>query len=132
LKNIPFLIAFFAGVIFGWPTLVGMLVSEGVYQHECEEGTDPHGTCDARTIKLTYIFTAGPPSLRSSTGPQPHQTYPYSAATCQSLSPLPMGFFLDRFGTKRTIAVSYLLSVLGFLSMAFSLWNCTPTFTRLC
>ena len=52
---------FTSGIIFGWPSLVLLLKSEGVYREGCSQvaNSSSTGVCAAQEVKLNLIFTVG-------------------------------------------------------------------------
>lgn len=87
-----------SGVVFGWPAMVIMLESQGVYQYLCEEGA--HLPCQAQLNRFNLVFVV--------------------ASTGFAWSVLPMGVILDRWGPKICVAMGSVLIFAGSLLFAFS------------
>jgi MFS family permease len=92
---------FITGVVFGWPALLLMLTSEGIYQDECAAASPPNPEieCKERTLRFNLVFTC--------------------AASVSQASGLFVGFALDKFGPKRTMLVGSVLVISASLMFAF-------------
>lgn len=87
-----------SGVIFGWSALLSILQRDGVYEEFCNENEIL--PCTEQKQKLAIIFTV--------------------AAAASTISQLPMGIILDRFGPRFTVLMATIFSILGALLFAFS------------
>ncbi|MBN3311696.1 S43A3 protein, partial [Atractosteus spatula] len=95
----------FAGLVFGWASLVFVLKSDGYFSSLCSNHTDSNGTqhtvdCSAQDEQLSLVFTI--------------------ASFMNNFMTLPNGFIFDRFGTAvaRLLAISFHTS--ATLMVAFS------------
>eukprot|EP00929_Paragymnodinium_shiwhaense_P019152 TRINITY_DN13156_c0_g1_i4.p1 TRINITY_DN13156_c0_g1~~TRINITY_DN13156_c0_g1_i4.p1 ORF type:complete len:487 (+),score=61.73 TRINITY_DN13156_c0_g1_i4:73-1533(+) len=91
----------FAGIVFGWASFDDLLVHKGFYDFLCTEAEiNKWEPCDPQKKALNRAFTA--------------------ATTAVSLSSLPGGWFLDRFGPFPAVLLSGLLNMMGLLGMLFA------------
>ena len=85
----------FSGIIFGWPALNSMLISEGVfYSSLCGDEPQP---CDAQKTALNRAFTY--------------------ASTALSLVSLPAGALIDRYGPLAGGSIVGVLNILGLIGI---------------
>ncbi|XP_028816144.1 solute carrier family 43 member 3b [Denticeps clupeoides] len=93
----------FAGAVFGWPSLVFVLKSDGYFQQLCVN-TTVNGTyttdCSSQDKQFSLIFTI--------------------ASFMNNFLTLPNGFLFDRFGTAVTRLLGISLYTAGTLLIAFS------------
>lgn len=92
-----FICSTMSGVIFGDAALRPVLISSGVYSDRCKPNED---TCDAQLLRLVLLFTV--------------------ASTMNSVSSLPGGMFLDKFGPRKTGIMGSILFIIGCLFFALS------------
>jgi len=99
---------FFAGIIYGWPSLQYVLMQEGYFQEQC------HST-NNRTVQNKTGFQ----ELKFCPEMMNMFNLAFTLATaCQNVSALIFGFIIDRYGTwmMRSIAT-------GLYSLAFVLFS---------
>jgi len=87
-----------SGVIFGWPPLLLVLQSEGIYADSCP--VDEPDRCPEQIEKLNLIFVL--------------------ASTFFSCCVLPLGVFLDWAGPRLSCALGSVLFLAGTILFAFS------------
>ncbi|XP_022540626.2 solute carrier family 43 member 3a [Astyanax mexicanus] len=94
----------FAGVVFGWASLVFVLKNDGYFSDLCVNVTEANGTtvtdCSAQDERFSLIFTV--------------------ASFMNNFLTLPNGFIFDRFGTMATRLLAIFLYTLGTLLVALS------------
>ncbi|XP_066535204.1 solute carrier family 43 member 3a [Hoplias malabaricus] len=94
----------FAGVVFGWASLVFVLKTDGYFSELCVNVTEANGTeavdCSAQDEQYSLIFTV--------------------ASFMNNFVTLPIGFLFDRFGTMTTRFLSIFLYTIGTLMVALS------------
>ncbi|XP_038848457.1 solute carrier family 43 member 3-like [Salvelinus namaycush] len=94
----------FAGVVFGWASLVFVLKTEGYFSYLCVNTTGVNGTqfldCSAQDEQFSLIFTI--------------------ASFMNNFLLLPNGFLFDRFGTMVTRLLGISMYTSGALFVAFS------------
>ncbi|XP_076878611.1 solute carrier family 43 member 3b [Brachyhypopomus gauderio] len=93
----------FAGVVFGWASLVFVLKSDGYFSHMCINVTvsgNVSEDCSAQDEQLSVIFTI--------------------ASFMNNFFTLPNGFLFDHFGTMVTRLVGISIYTTGTLLIAFS------------
>ncbi|XP_048826564.1 solute carrier family 43 member 3b [Brienomyrus brachyistius] len=94
----------FAGIIFGWASLVFVLKAEGYFGNLCTNGTAVNSSesveCNSQDDKFSLVFTI--------------------ASFLNNFLLFPNGFFFDRFGTMATRLLAIVLYTTGVLMVAFS------------
>ncbi|XP_072554060.1 equilibrative nucleobase transporter 1 isoform X2 [Paramormyrops kingsleyae] len=94
----------FAGIVFGWASLVFLLKAESYFGNLCTNGTAVNSSesadCSHQDDQLSLIFTI--------------------ASFLNNFLLLPSGFFFDRFGTMATRLLAVILYTTGVLMVAFS------------
>ncbi|XP_076830413.1 solute carrier family 43 member 3a [Brachyhypopomus gauderio] len=95
---------FFAGVVFGWASLVFVLKSDGYFSDLCVNVTEANSNmdvgCSAQDKQLSLVFTV--------------------ASFMNNFLTLPNGFIFDHFGTMATRFLAIALYTTGTLLVAFS------------
>ncbi|XP_026790824.1 solute carrier family 43 member 3a [Pangasianodon hypophthalmus] len=94
----------FAGVVFGWASLVFVLKTDGYFNDLCVNVTQANGTtdkdCSAQDEQFSLIFTV--------------------ASFMNNFLTFPNGFFFDLYGTMATRLLAIFLYTTGTLVVAFS------------
>ncbi|XP_022616113.1 solute carrier family 43 member 3 isoform X1 [Seriola dumerili] len=94
----------FAGVVFGWASLVFVLKTEGFFSSLCVNTTEVNAThvldCSGQDEQFSLVFTV--------------------ASFMNNFLTLPNGFLFDRFGTTVARLFGIFLYTMGTLMMAFS------------
>ncbi|KAI4881232.1 hypothetical protein NFI96_033479 [Prochilodus magdalenae] len=94
----------FAGVVFGWASLVFVLKTDGYFSDLCVNVTEANGTavtdCSAQDEQFSLIFTV--------------------ASFMNNFLTLPNGFLFDHFGTMATRFLAIFLYTTGTLLVAVS------------
>lgn len=100
----------FAGIVFGWASLVFVLKTDGYFSELCVNVTEVNGTtdkdtftlldCSAQDEQFSLIFTV--------------------ASFMNNFLTLPNGFLFDLYGTMATRFLAIFLYTTGTLLMAFS------------
>ncbi|XP_027001730.1 solute carrier family 43 member 3a isoform X3 [Tachysurus fulvidraco] len=94
----------FAGVVFGWASLVFVLKTDGYFSDLCVNVTTANGTtdkdCSAQDEQLSLIFTV--------------------ASFMNNFLTFPNGFLFDLYGTMATRLLAIFLYTTGTLLVAFS------------
>ncbi|KAG7462076.1 hypothetical protein MATL_G00198620 [Megalops atlanticus] len=94
----------FAGVVFGWASLMFVLKVEGYFGYLCVNATGPNGTvytdCSSQDEQFSLVFTI--------------------ASFMNNFLTLPNGFLFDRFGTTAARLLGISLYTTGTLLIAFS------------
>lgn len=94
------------GLMFGWPSLSGMLAALGNYSDDCPEAQDPNTQCNSQESHLAVLWTVG-----------------IFALNC---GPVIMGFVLDYLGPKFTAILGVFLNMLGLILFGVSSTNSGP------
>ncbi|GAA6096418.1 solute carrier family 43 member 3a isoform X3 [Tachysurus ichikawai] len=99
----------FAGVVFGWASLVFVLKTDGYFSDLCVNVTTANGTtdkdCSAQDEQLSLIFTV--------------------ASFMNNFLTFPNGFLFDRYGTRATRLLAIFIYTTGTLLVAFSSKACS-------
>uniref|UniRef100_A0A671KCH1 Solute carrier family 43 member 3-like n=1 Tax=Sinocyclocheilus anshuiensis TaxID=1608454 RepID=A0A671KCH1_9TELE len=92
----------FAGVVFGWASLVFVLKTDGYFSDLCINATDASGEldCSLQDENFSLVFTV--------------------ASFMNNFLTLPNGFFYDHFGTMATRFLAIFLYTIGTLIVALS------------
>lgn len=94
----------FAGVVFGWASLVFVLKTDGYFNDLCINATDASGEvstdCSLQDENFSLVFTV--------------------ASFMNNFLTLPNGFFYDHFGTMATRFLAIFLYTTGTLIVALS------------
>ncbi|XP_075073314.1 equilibrative nucleobase transporter 1-like isoform X2 [Mixophyes fleayi] len=94
----------FAGVIFGWASLVFVLMEEKYFQNLCpdtrNQTSNATADCSSQDEQFSIVFTV--------------------AAFANSFICLPCGYIFDRLGTAVTRSIAILLYTMGTLFIALS------------
>ncbi|KAJ8382413.1 hypothetical protein SKAU_G00031910 [Synaphobranchus kaupii] len=94
----------FAGVVFGWASLMFVLKGEGYFSNLCVNATGPNGThytdCSGQDERFSLVFTI--------------------ASFMNNFFTLPNGFLFDRFGTMAARLLGISLYTTGTLLIGFS------------
>nr|XP_055060828.1 solute carrier family 43 member 3a isoform X1 [Misgurnus anguillicaudatus] len=93
----------FAGIVFGWASLMFVLKSDGYFSELCVNVTDSNGEsldCSLQDENFSLVFTI--------------------ASFMHNFSSLPNGFFYDHFGTMATRFLAIFFYITGTLLMALS------------
>eukprot|EP00057_Strongylocentrotus_purpuratus_P028794 XP_011683268.1 PREDICTED: solute carrier family 43 member 3 [Strongylocentrotus purpuratus] len=116
---------FHGAIINGWPSFVFVFIQLGYFSDLCD---DDNTTRENTTSSIMPNITASTRNLGGVTGN--HVSCPEQASrlqlvfsvaiALQSTSMFPIGFLLDRYGTRLSRLVMSFLMLIGYLMMAFS------------
>jgi MFS family permease len=88
---------FYAGIVFGWPSLQLWLLEEGQYRELCQKGEK---TCVNQISQLDFVYNSG--------------------VVATSAASIPIGFAIDHLGQAWVSIASLVFLVAGLLLMGFS------------
>eukprot|EP01124_Arcella_intermedia_P015444 TRINITY_DN21947_c0_g1_i3.p1 TRINITY_DN21947_c0_g1~~TRINITY_DN21947_c0_g1_i3.p1 ORF type:complete len:439 (+),score=65.52 TRINITY_DN21947_c0_g1_i3:43-1359(+) len=95
-----FMILMTSGVIFGWPSLLLVFQEENLFKNLCTRDETGKEDCTAQLLKFNLIYTLGQVSA--------------------TISPLPFGIFLDRFGPRLTTFIGSIGFALSSILISYS------------
>jgi len=88
-----------SGIIFGWPALERIMTTYGVYSDRCNPNeAEP---CDAQKLAFSLVYTIG--------------------VFLNTVAPVVMGYFMDRYGPKLTNMFGCTLLSIGLMLFSVSL-----------
>lgn len=91
-----------AGVYFGWGSITSLFQNEKVYFNLCEDDNDEivENKCNDQLARIQLLFTLG--------------TFMFS------ISSIPIGIFLDKYGRSLSMAVGFFTCAVGAFLIAIT------------